>query len=186
MIPLVLFAALGGGISYIDRVYDDAMFSKKKAVVLAPLLVIIWLFLAASHKAYATLLLAILFASLMTGKVDTPIFKGSAALLLIGLLVYWPGILWPSVVILMILGIIDEVGNDYADRKQETGIVEFFFTHRFCMKLGVLGLAVVSWLPWMAFAAIMAFDIAYDGVVIIGARIGPREGEKPTVVAGGH
>jgi hypothetical protein len=184
-VSLMLFAALGGGISYIDRAYDDGLFSRTKALVLAPFMVAVWLILAASNTGYATLLTAILMSSLMAGKVDTLVFRASAGVLLIGLSVNWPGILWPSFIILTVLGILDEKGNDHTDSGKGSGMVELFFAHRLLMKTGVLGLALATWLPWTAFGAIMAFDVAYDSMVIIGARTVPKEQEVPMGIAGG-
>ena len=186
IISLLIFGVLGGGISYMDRAYDHGLFSRKKALVLAPVMVAAWLFLTAYNTGYATLLFAILLASLIAGKVDTMVFRVSAGVLLIWLSVNWPGINWASFIILTILGIIDEVGNDHADSGKTKGVVEFFFTHRLCMKVGVLGLVFATWLPWMTFAAIMTFDVAYESVVIIGARFSPKDKEIPMNLPGGN
>lgn len=163
------FILIGAGLKFIDETFDSGIFNKKATYFLAPILVGIWIVMAAYEPAPATILYSILFAVLLADKVDNIIFKGSALVLLLffaftGALSY----LWLPLAMLTILGLIDEKGNDYVDRLCRNKVLEIFFLHRFSMKLGVFALCVLSFFPWIYFIAFLAFDIAYDTVGMVG------------------
>ena len=65
---LVLYPILGAGIKYIDDAFDEQIFSKRIALVLAPALGLLWAYAMIVDKASAVILLAILCAVLLKGK----------------------------------------------------------------------------------------------------------------------
>ncbi len=167
-VTLIAFAMIGAGLKYIDEAYDSGIFSKKIAMVVAPLLVGIWAGISATDPISAVILFSVLFAVLLTGKIDNLVFKTSAiALILFFLFTGKLGSLWAPFLVLVAMGLLDEKGNDYVDAHSAHRAFEFFFLHRFSMKLGILALCAASALPWLYLFAFLAFDIAYDFVGLV-------------------
>ena len=166
---ILAFAIIGAGLKYIDDAFDEDKFSKKKAIVIAPIIVLIWICLSLFDSVSATILFAILFAVLLTGKIDNLIFKVSTiALISILFLTQMLNLLWIPLVILILMGVADEKGNDYVDNHATLKLVEISFSYRFCMKMGVLSLCILSLLPWLYLLAFLAHDGAYESVRILG------------------
>lgn len=159
------FAIIGYGLKYIDDAFDEARFSKRRAMLLAPLLVALWACVSIFDAGSATVLFAILFAVLLSGKVDNPVFKLSAiALLTMLFFALMSRFSFVPLAVLTVLGIADEKGNDYADGNRLGELAERFFAHRCSMKVGTLGLCLGSFLPWLYLPAFLAFDLAYEVV----------------------
>ena len=166
---ILAFAVIGAGLKYIDEAFDEDIFSKKIAMLIAPILVIIWICLSLYDSVSATILFSILFAVLLTGKIDNTVFKmSSIALILILFLTQVLNLLWIPLFTLAIMGVADEKGNDYVDNHATHKLGGFFFSHRCCMKIGVLGLCMLALLSWPYLFAFLAFDGAYDSVKIFG------------------
>lgn len=152
-IIVIVFTTIGAGLKYIDN-------------VIAALITVIWIWLSFYDTISATILFAVLFAVLLTGKVDNLVFFLSFVVLvtIFGLFV---DVLWLPLVILVAMGIIDEKGNDYIDTHTTTKLCRFFFLHRFCMKLCIFGLCLFFVFPWLYLIAFLAFDFSYEGVARI-------------------
>ncbi len=169
IVIILAFAVIGAGLKYIDDAFDEDTFSKKKAVLIAPIIVLIWICLSLFDSVSATILFSILFAVLLTGKIDNLIFKVSTiALISILFLTQMLNLLWIPLVILILMGVADEKGNDYVDNHATLKLVEFFFSYRFCMKMGVLSLCILTLLPWLYLLAFLAHDGAYESVRMLG------------------
>lgn len=166
------FAVIGGGLKFIDDAFDEDIFNKKTAILLAPLLIIIWIGLSVADPISATVLFSILFSVLLTGKIDNFVFKiSTSALILFAVLTGRFNSLWIPLLVLIAMGLLDEKGNDYVDGNKTNKVAEFFFLHRFSMKLGILVLCASSIIPWLYFFAFLIFDIAYDSIGMIGQRL---------------
>lgn len=166
---IVAFAAIGGGIKFIDEAFDEGIFNKRVAYLLAPALVAVWMAVSLFDAISATILFSILAGVLLAGKIDNTIFKTSAiSILLAALLSGKISILWTPFLSLTIAGIIDEFGNNYVDSNRARKAVEFFFLHRFTMKIGVTLLCAFSIFSWDYLFAFLAFDMSYDLVGMLG------------------
>lgn len=182
---ILAFALIGAGLKYIDDAFDEDIFSKRIATTLiAPILVVIWVFLSISDSISATLLFSILFAVLLTGKIDNLVFKmSSIVLILILALTRMLNLLWIPLFILTTMGVVDEKGNDYVENNKALKLGKFLFSHRFCMKIGVLCLCIFSLLPWLYLFAFLALDLSYD---LVGAydkiSVGNRRGKKAALL----
>lgn len=165
---ILAFAIIGAGLKYIDDAFDEGVFSKKIAMLMAPILVIIWSRLSIFDSFSATILFSILFAVLLSGKIDNLAFKMSAiALIFVLVLIRMLNFSLIPLFVLTVMGIADEKGNDYVDIHKLSKL-EFFFSHRWSMKVGMLSLCTVSLLPWLYLCAFLAFDAAYEFVKIFG------------------
>ena len=173
-LDFLVFAIIGAGLKYIDDAFDEDIFSKKIAVLIAPIIVIVAVILAIKDAASQTILFSILLAVLIGGKVDNLVFKLSSIAFL--LLLFLPSFglygtfnfLWIPLVIITITGVIDERGNDYIDKNKTNELTNFFFEHRFSMKIGMLTVCVFPFLPWLYLLAFLAFDGAYESIRILG------------------
>ncbi|MDF2954463.1 MAG: hypothetical protein OD815_000079 [Candidatus Alkanophagales archaeon MCA70_species_2] len=163
---VITFAAIGAGLKFIDDTFDENVFDKRFAGVVAPALVIMALIMSANDTAAATLLLSILLAVIFAGKVDNLVFKVNAFVFLVLFCVTASfNLLWFHLAILTAAGIIDERGNDYIDSQHDTSkFLRAFFAHRCMMKVSMLLLCAFSPLSWLYFFALLAFDAAYDSV----------------------
>jgi hypothetical protein len=154
-------------LKYIDDAFDEETFSKRIATLMAPILVILWISLSIFDSFSATVLFAILFAVLLSGKVDNLTFKLSTiALIAVLFLTMMSRFSYGPLIVLTVMGVADEKGNDYVDTHETYGTGEFFFAHRCSMKVGTLGLCLASALPWLYLIAFLAFDTAYEFVKI--------------------
>jgi hypothetical protein len=168
-IIVLAFAFIGAGLKYIDDSFDEDAFSKKKALAIAPLIVLVWICLSLFDSVSATILFSILLSVLLTGKIDNLIFKVCAiALVFVLPLTHALKLLWAPLLFLTLMGVADEKGNDYTDTHSTSKLVTFFFSYRFCMKLGLLSLCIFSAFPWLYLLAFLAHDGAYEAVRMIG------------------
>lgn len=163
---IAIFTVIGAGLKYIDNAFDEEQFNKKIAIAIVPMLLIAWIYLSFYDNISATIMFAILFAVLLTGKVDNSVFLFSSVVLVLALALIVT-LIWLPLIIMVIMGIIDEKGNDYVDTHVTTKIWKFFFMHRFCMKICVFGLCLFSIFPWLYLMAFLAFDLSYEGVACI-------------------
>ncbi len=173
---LIGYMILGGGIKYIDDAFDEKTFSKVKAITLAPVVAIAWIFLMYMSVASATILGAIFLAVLFRNKVDNIGFHVGALAIVSGLAaLYFLKVVnfdWGPLVFLTISGVLDEVGNDYVDKHPEViKPVYFFFEYRFVMKLAVLLLVLWGYFGFEYFIAFLGFDIAYASVGIYSLKL---------------
>jgi hypothetical protein len=169
VIIVLAFAFIGAGLKYIDDAFDEDAFSKKKALAIAPCIALIWICLSILDPFSATVLSAILFSVLVTGKIDNTIFKlCAAALISVLALTQFQNLLWTPLIFLTFMGVADEKGNDYTDTHSTSKLLKIFFSYRFCMKIGLLVLCALSAIPWLYLLAILAHDGAYEAVRIIG------------------
>lgn len=159
------FTIIGFGLKYIDDVFDEELFNKSVAMLLAPILVLLWAGVSIYDSFSATILFAILLAVLISGKVDNLIFRISSIALIFSLfLTKTLDLSLIPLFSLTLLGVADELGNDYVDKQKTHEVCEFLFSHRCCMKVGVLGLCCLFLLPWLYLIAFLAFDSTYEAV----------------------
>jgi hypothetical protein len=167
----IAFMVLGAGLKYIDDAFDEKVFNKKIAYVIAPLLGILWAYTMIIDAVAATILLAILLGVLLKGKIDNIAhIIGLVVIIGITVVVGVHFLLFP-LIILAVAALLDEVGNDLVDKssllaggKWWQRILIGFFDQRWVAKVAILGFVVSSVLPWFFFIAMLLFDGAYLGV----------------------
>jgi hypothetical protein len=169
---LLSYLILGAGIKYIDDAFDEQVFNKKIAMVLAPALGLLWAYAMLVSAASAVILLAILCAVLLKGKIDN--YAHLAGLLVILSIVFLAGVELMILPLILLTGaaLLDEVGNDFIDYNQ--GFLRksrfwhqftvHFFGQRWMLKIAVLSLVLMNIIPFYFFLAIILFDAAYLSV----------------------
>ena len=162
---IIFYTFLGGGIKFIDDAFDERVYSRKLALLFAPVVGIFWAFAMTLSPVSATLLGAIVIGVFLKGKIDNIAFQiGAVSIIAI---LFWSGLLnflWIPLIIITLAGVIDEIGNDYFDKKDKASVNRlafYFFEYRFVMKLAVLYFALIGSFAFYYFLAFLAFDIAY-------------------------
>jgi len=176
---LITFAILGGGIKYVDDAFDEKTFKKRNAMILAPVLGILWGYTSYLDGTACTLLLAVLISVIVTAKIDCRAHQIGLIPIVVFLLVTGSNPMWIPLGILVIAGIVDEKGNDVFD--EEDGdidlsgmpgkIVDNFFKFRFSMKVVVIIMTVFGIIPLYFLVAFLLFDAAYEGIRLYSRRL---------------
>lgn len=183
---LLSYAFLGGGIKYVDQAYDVDVFSRGKANVVAVLSAVLMAYLMIFDSSSTIIFFSVLFVVAITKKIDNLAFYVGAGILLF--LPFLAGILgfgvtdvlhleWLPFGVLIFSGILDEVGNDWADARRKLkrknnlrngvdsslpkSFGESFFEYRFMMKLALLFLVVAGFFHFLYFFAFLLFDVMY-------------------------
>ena len=71
---VISFFVMGAAVKFIDDAFDEKTYSRKIALILAPIIAIFWAFVMALHPAAALLLTAITLGVLIKGKIDNVAF----------------------------------------------------------------------------------------------------------------
>jgi len=180
LIIILSYAFIGGGLKYIDQAYDIGVFSKKKANILAIVLATLMAYLIISDPPSATIFFSIFVIVAVTRKIDNPAFYiGTGIILLLPIIFHdIMTIKWLPFGVLIFSGIIDEIGNDWADKRKKMKRLnndnrknpnnstlkkfgEKFFLHRFAMKIGVLVLTIFGFFQYLYLFAFLFFDMMY-------------------------
>jgi len=173
LIILAGYALLGAGIKYIDEAYDEHVFSKKIANVVAVLCIFIMGYLMLTDAPSMMIFLGMIIALILAKKIDNPAFyMGSAGVIPIPLIFNTSlNIELLPFLALMLTGIMDEKGNDMADAKKIKGVIRKFFKYRCAMKVGVLGLCVSGIFGFIYFIAFLMFDLMYYAVRVYSRNV---------------
>jgi len=162
------YIIIGGGLKYIDQVYDVHVFSKRLAYVFSVVCGLLMGFLIAFDEASAVILLSIIVGEGIARKIDNISFSVVMFLsLVIPLLFYVVPVIEDYDVhfsllpffLLVISGILDEFIDDIGDRRKIRAL-----TIRPLMKVMVLALTFFGFFHFIYFIAFIGFDLAYIAV----------------------
>ncbi len=174
---IITFFLLGLLVKFIDDAFDEKAYPRKLALIVAPITAIFWAYVMSLDSIAALLLTAIIIGVLIKGKID------NIAFIIAVISVYfayffigdWNFILDPILLILLIIisiaGVIDEIGNDFIDKKNiyKRGllgkIIHWSFEYRFVMKLMVLIFALLDFYSILFFIAFFFWDLGYELVM---------------------
>jgi len=165
---------LGAGIKYVDAAFDEEVFNKNKAVIIAPFIGVLWAFTMILHPMVATILLAVILGVLIKGKIDNVAHAIGLGSIIIFYVILW--YLFDGVIIyfmplffLAAAGVLDEIGNDVISYNSEFShnhsfgfqFFKYFFGRRHFMKVALIYLFIVAGFPLYFFVAFLFFDEAY-------------------------
>ena len=169
---LISFSLLGAGIKYIDSAYDDKAFNKKLALIIAPILGLLWSYTMIINPIAATILLSIVLGVVLKGKIDN--YAHLIGVAIIVPIIFFAGVelMILPLVFLSAVAILDEVGNDYiGSTKRKIGkykvfnnFITYFFDHRWLLKIAILFLVILNMMPFYFFVSMILFDYAYLGI----------------------
>jgi hypothetical protein len=173
LLYLIIYPLLGAGIKYIDAAFDEKTFSKKLAMIIAPLLGVLWAYTMLINSVSATILLAIVAGVFLTGKIDN--YAHIIGMLCIFMILLFVGVelMLIPLILLILSGIFDEIGNDFIDKnknriksKKYGSFLIKFFEQRWTLKVAVFGLVVAGVFPWYFLLALLLFDYAYLSITL--------------------
>jgi hypothetical protein len=168
------YIILGGGIKYIDAAFDDKVFNKRNAILISPFLGILWAYTMLINEISASILLAVLIAVLVKGKIDNIAhILGLFTIIIFGvfiiLFIDGNGFMLLPLIFLTSAGIIDEVGNDVIDYNNKFkkrvrfryNFMIYFFGRRYLMKTAIIYIALLGIFPLYFVLAFIFFDESY-------------------------
>ena len=166
---LVAYPLLGAGLKYIDDAFDERTFNKKIALMLAPLLGILWAYTMIIDQVSATILLAVLLGVFLKGKIDNYAHGLGLAVIVAILIAAGVQLLVLPLIVLVAAAVLDEAGNDIVDYNMKNldksnflhKAVIAFFDQRWVTKVAILYVALLGVFPWYFFLAMLLFDGAY-------------------------
>jgi len=166
---LLSYSVLGAGLKYIDDAFDEKSFSKRKGLLLAPLLGCLWAITMLVNPYSATLLLAIVLGVLLKGKIDNLAHLLGLVSILVIIIIVRVELLVLPLIFLTAAGVIDEVGNDVlgANPSNPSGdkfryrFASYFFGRRYFLKVALLYLILIGCFPLEFLLALISFDEAY-------------------------
>ncbi|MBN2014445.1 MAG: hypothetical protein JW778_04640 [Candidatus Altiarchaeota archaeon] len=183
---ILSYAFLGGGIKYADQAYDIGVFSTKKANVVAFLSAVLMAGLMVFDSSSTVIFFSILLIVALTKKIDNMAFYvGTGILLFLPFVAGFFGVgdgnvlhlEWLPFGVLIFSGILDELGNDWADKRRKLkrlnnlrngldesipkSFGEIFFLHRFTMKISLFFLTIAGVFHFLYFFAFLVFDFVY-------------------------
>ncbi len=165
---LASYPVLGAGLKYIDEAFDENRFSKKLAYILAPLLGIFWAYCMVVSPVSASILLAIVLGVLLKGKIDNLAHLAGLGVIFAIIFIAGVQLLYIPLAIFTIAALLDEIGNDYVDKKGYLlsknifkKIAGHYFDQRWMTKVAILAVALIGMVPIYFFIAMLFFDGAY-------------------------
>lgn len=166
---LVSYPILGAGLKYIDDAFDERTFNKKIALVLAPILGILWAYTMILDSVSATILLAVLLGVFIKGKIDNYAHVLGLAVIAVIILAAGVQLLFLPLIVLVAAAVLDEVGNDIVDYNMKNfdtsnflhKVTIAFFDQRWITKIAILYVTLLGVFPWYFFLAMLLFDGAY-------------------------
>lgn len=165
---LMAFPILGAGIKFIDDAFDERTFNKPFAIILAPLMGILWAYTMIQDPIAATILLAVVLGVFLKGKIDNVAHGLGLAVIMVIVILAGIQLLYLPLILLIAAAVLDEVGNDVVDYNR--GVLNGHFTHRavivffdqrWLTKLTILYVVLLGIFPWYYFLAMLLFDGAY-------------------------
>jgi hypothetical protein len=166
---LISFPLLGAGIKYIDDAFDEKRYNKKIAIILAPILGLLWSYSMIIDQISATILLAVILGVLFKGKIDNKAHLIGFVIISSIILFIGINLMFLPLIMLIASVILDEVGNDVIEYNKgffnENRLCHkcfiTFFDQRWLTKLTILYMVFIGLFPWYFFLAILLFDSAY-------------------------
>jgi hypothetical protein len=167
------YIILGGGIKYIDAAFDEKVFNKRNAIIIAPFLGLLWAYTMLINEISATILLSVLIAVFIKGKIDNMAhLLGLITIIIFGvfiiLFIDGNGLMLLPLIFLTSAAIIDEVGNDIIDYNNFKKNIRFryrfliyFFGRRYLMKTAIIYISLLGLFPLYFVLAFIFFDESY-------------------------
>ncbi|NOX72030.1 MAG: hypothetical protein GXO64_05055 [Candidatus Micrarchaeota archaeon] len=115
-----------------------------------------------AYPVLSPLVMAVAIAVTITKKLDDLTHAiGIGSFLLFISAFGFPAVDMPFLVIFLLGGLADEIGNDFTDRRKTHGAIKTFFENRLSLEVFafIVSLATGNWIIWLSLAS---FDIGYN------------------------
>ncbi|MDD1743488.1 MAG: hypothetical protein LUO85_02550 [Methanomassiliicoccales archaeon] len=169
---LLSFAFLGGAIKYIDQAYDESSFSIRSANVLAVLSGLMMGFLMAADSPFSTAFFISMLISLwIAKKVDNLAFVAGSVIAVATFALlssqFTIEILLIPIVAFLLMGLLDEVMDGVAHKRNLTGWTERLITYRPFSDVAMVAMIVLGWFSWSCLLSYLCFTAAYMAVEFV-------------------
>ncbi|MFH1228814.1 MAG: hypothetical protein V1678_00120 [Candidatus Aenigmatarchaeota archaeon] len=165
---LFSYLVIGSGLKYIDQAYDKRLFSRHKANMVGILVGILGGYLIISDSISTMILVSIIIGNAILKKIDNAGFYISVISLIIFTALFgsFIGMEWNVFGFFIIFALLDQYGDDWREKRKISKMLNFFLHYGFIWKIGALAAAVLNWIPWIYFLAILVLDAAYSYVEV--------------------
>lgn len=174
-IPLFLLASslFGAGIKYVDDAFDKGVFSRKKALAIAPFIGFLGMMIVVANQFSAILSLSVALGVYGKKKIDNFAHLLSFSLIVIAFMLAFMmidgEIMILPLIMLIAASLVDEAGNDISDREErikESKLFRhrffiYFFGKRWTLKFALLYLVLINIFPMYLLIALILFDETY-------------------------
>ena len=169
LIIVLMYAILGAGIKYIDAAFDEKIYNKQHAIILAPFLGFFWTITMMVSQVSATILLAVALGVFFKGKIDNKAHLIGLLSILFLTYIFQIKPIIPTLIFLTAAAVLDEVGHDiitYNKNILKTKLfshqfIKYFFGRRYMVKIALIYLIILGFISAEYFIAFLAFDEAY-------------------------
>jgi hypothetical protein len=127
-------------------------------------------FVVITSPILATIGFAVVIATIVTKKIDHPFhYTGIATLLFLLSAFGFPKVDFILLILFLLAGMVDEIGNNLADKGKFKGFLSFFFKQHLTLEVVVFGVSAYTGF-WILFFGILSFDIGYNLTEKLGSR----------------
>lgn len=179
VMPILLIAiyfVVGAGVKYVDAAHDEHTFRTKYTLPISIALGILAGVTMISDQQTLIIFLSLIIGVAITFKLDILPFRILAIIATLLPLCYYGGKLplsardWGLVLVLSVSAAIDEIGNDLADAKILKRLIRVFFLYRGYLKILIIIIVFVHYLPSLYAIAFLSFDFGYLLLTRLSAR----------------
>ncbi len=166
---LIAFLA-GLATKFTDNLVDEPfLFNEKIKYASALAYGILGGYLISFSSEFATLFLGVVASVFLAGKIDSGAHQ-LALVAMIATIAFFglPAIVFPFFLSLLLFGFLDELLNNFADKRTKSGLelpgpIQRFARGRFGLEIAALGLSIATG-NWIYFLGLISFDIGYNAV----------------------
>ena len=173
---VLIYAILGAGIKYVDDAFDEEIFDKRKAIIAAPLLGLLWVFGMTFNPVSAAMLGAVFLAVAIKLKIDSlGHMLGALMIAVPAIVLFYFGFIsfaFIPLVVLTIAGLFDEILRDFLRGNYvKSHLLYRFLRGRYLVDIACFALALFGFIHWYWFLAFYIFGLAYNGLTRYGMNI---------------
>lgn len=180
MLLFLLVFAIGLLNKLADKISDDGLVLKRYLrYSIGPVYGLLIAYTIAFYPVLAPLCMAVVISCIMTGKIDSKVHLMGIGTFFFFLYIFgMPGIDLPIFAAFFCAGIIDEIGDHYADKGRLKGMLRSFFNHRRSIDVMAIGVSAFTG-DWTYIFAAISYDFGYTYIFlikdwIVSSRLPPR------------
>lgn len=164
---IVIYFVLGAGVKYVDAAYDEHTFRTKYTLPIGIALGTLAGLTMIVDQPSLIIFLSLIIGVAVTYKLDILPFRVLAVVATMLPFFYFRGKLplsssdWGLILFLSASAAIDEIGNDLADAKVLKRLTRLFFLYRGYLKVLIVVIVFLRYLPTVYVIAFLGFDLGY-------------------------
>jgi len=162
-----------------DLVADDGLKLKKCIFYpIGPIYGFLIAYIITTYPVFAPLGMAIMLSCIIAGKIDSKVhYVGIGTFFFFIYLFGLPAINLPIFAAFFCAGLIDEIGNYYADKGKFRGMIHSFFHYRRTTDVAAVLVSALTGL-WIYLLAVICYDVGYVYIFQVKDRVFPGKSRK--------